>query len=355
MPVGTCGSVKTTTPEELKQLGAQIILGNTYHLHLRPGEEIVKHFGGLPKFSAWNGPMLTDSGGFQVFSLAKIRQIDDEGVTFRSHLDGSEHRFTPESVMKIQRLLGADIVMPLDECAPADADYSLAKQALERTHRWLRQCQKSIRNSKTQALFPIIQGALFKDLRIESVKFCAEGNLHGIAIGGLAVGETRPKRLEILDILEPHLPKNIPRYLMGVGEPVDLIEAVARGCDMFDCVLPTRLGRHGSFFTPTGRQNIANEKFKRDKKPLVVGCACPACRDFSRGYLRHLYLSSEITALRLLTLHNLHFILELMREMRESILNGKFENWRKRWLSREKCEGRRSKGEVEKILISDLR
>lgn len=330
MPIGTKACVKTLTPEDLKNLNAQIILANTYHLAMRPGADLIKKMGGLHKWMNWNKPILTDSGGFQVFSLEKLNKITDEGVEFKSHLDGSRHFFTPELATKIQEKLGADIIMAFDECAPANCSKNYAKKALKRTHDWAIRCRKA-HKKKNQALFPIIQGTIYKDLRIESAKFMADLDLPGIAIGGLSVGETKKQMHEVLETIEPHLPKGKPRYLMGVGTPEDLIESVARGIDMFDCVIPTRLARHGGFLTKKGQKNIRNEKFKLDNKPLDPKCSCIACQNFSASYLRHLFIEKEITALRLLTIHNLHFLLRLMEEIRKSIEKRTFERLRSKY------------------------
>ena len=337
MPVGTKATVKTLTPEDLKSLGAQIVLANTYHLALRPGADLVKKMGGLHKWMNWNGPILTDSGGFQVFSLAKMNKITDDGVEFQSHLDGKKHFFTPELAIQIQEKLGADIIMAFDECAPADASKTYARKALDRTHAWTLRCVKA-KKRRNQALFPIIQGVNFKDLRLESAKFMADLDLPGIAIGGLSVGEGKKKMYQTLEWIEPHLPKNKPRYLMGVGTPDDLLEAVNRGIDMFDCVLPTRLARHGAFWTDRARVNIKLKKFAQDKKPLLPGCTCYTCQNFSRSYIRHLIIENEILGMRLMTIHNLHFILELMRQIRLSLRENHFPKFKTNFLKKFKWQ-----------------
>ncbi|NJN84308.1 MAG: tRNA guanosine(34) transglycosylase Tgt [Caldilineaceae bacterium] len=325
-PVGTLANVKTVEPRDLTELGCDLILANTYHLYLRPGHRLVEAMGGLHGFMAWDGPILTDSGGYQVFSLASQRKLDDEGVTFRSHIDGSPHRFTPESVMEIEQALGADIAMVLDEC-PEPLDYDYNRVALARTHRWAEQC-KAAHTRPDQALFGIIQGGIFPDLRLESARFLTNLDFPGYAIGGLAVGETKEQMYATLDACCPALPLDKPRYLMGVGAPEDVVEAVYRGVDFFDCVLPTRIARNGALFTPDGRINIRNAKFAADPAPLQDGCGCYTCRTFSRAYLRHLYKAGEITALRLGTIHNLYFMLNLMRQIRTAIRAGSFDDFR---------------------------
>ncbi len=325
-PVGTLANVKTLDPRDLHTLGAQIILANTYHLYLRPGHTLVRELGGLHKFMAWDGPILTDSGGFQVFSLAHRRELDDDGVTFRSHIDGSIHRFTPETVMEIEQALGADIAMVLDEC-PDPLDRAYNEEALARTHRWAERC-KAAHTRPDQALFGIVQGGIFPDLRQQSAQFLAGLDFHGYAVGGLAVGETKEQMYTTLDETCPALPADKPRYLMGVGAPEDIVEAVYRGIDLFDCVLPTRIARNGGFLTPEGRLNIRNAQYAEDPRPVQEGCTCYTCQNFSRAYLRHLHQAKEITGLRLGTIHNLHFMLELMRALREAIRNGRLEQFR---------------------------
>ena len=321
-PVGTQATVKTLSPRDLHELGAGLILSNTYHLYLRPGAELVAQLGGLHGFMGWDGPILTDSGGFQVFSLAHMRKVDDDGVTFRSHIDGSLHRFTPELVMETEELLGADIAMALDECPdPLDRRYN--EEALARTHAWAARCQAAHSRSD-QALFGIVQGGVFPDLRAELARFLAGLDFPGYAVGGLAVGETKEQMSATLDLTCPLLPVNKPRYLMGVGAPEDILAAVARGIDMFDCVLPTRLARNGAFMTRRGRLNIRNAQHAQSPLPIDEGCDCYTCQHFSRAYLRHLFKASETLGLRLATLHNLHFMLRFMEEIRAAIAENAF-------------------------------
>jgi len=349
MPVGTLATVKTMSPDELKQINAQIILSNTYHLYLRPGHELIKKMGGLHKWMNWDRPILTDSGGFQVFSLGKGNKnershvkLSEDGVEFKSHLDGSMHMFTPEKVMEIQHALGADIIMPIDECAPADSTKEYAQQALKRTHDWLLRCQKKhaeLESAKTvdqhsQALFPIIQGTMFEDLRIESAKFCAATNPPGIAIGGLSVGEEREVMYRILDVIHPHLPEEKPRYLMGVGTPTDLFEAIERGIDLFDCVHATRIARHGCFWNETGRHQLKNDDFKESTESLQPGCQCYACKSFTASYIRHLVRENEMFGMRLLSIHNLHFLLQLMQQIRDNIKAGTFLQFKTKFFSK---------------------
>jgi queuine tRNA-ribosyltransferase len=321
-PVGTQGTVKALRPADLTALGASLVLSNTYHLYLRPGDELVRELGGLHQFMQWPGPILTDSGGFQVFSLSKTRKIDAEGVTFQSHHDGSYHRFTPERSVAIQENLGADIIMAFDECPPPD-DYDYVKLSLERTHPWLLRCQAAKRRDD-QALFGIVQGGIFPDLREESARFMVDLDLPGYAIGGLAVGETKSQMAAVLDRLQPVLPREKPRYLMGVGAAEDLVNAVARGVDIFDCVLPTRLARHGTALIKGGRLNLRNAQFMAENAPLDAHCSCETCIRFSRAYLRHLVRANEILAHILLTIHNVHFLLELVRQIRAAIHAGRF-------------------------------
>jgi queuine tRNA-ribosyltransferase len=330
-PVGTAATVKTMTPADLHDLGATLILANTYHLYLRPGADLVAHMGGLHRFMSWYGPILTDSGGFQVFSLESLRQISDDGVTFRSHIDGSTHTFTPELVVETQEKLGADIIMAFDEC-PDPSDYAYNVQALERTHRWAERCLDA-RTGDDQALFGIVQGGVFADLRAESAGFLASLDFDGYGIGGLSVGETKAEMHAMLEILHPLLPRRKPRYLMGVGSPEDLFECVARGVDQFDCVLPTRIARNGAVFTRRGRINLRNAGFADDPAPIEEDCTCYTCRTLSRAYLRHLVIAKEITGLRLTTLHNLHFMLETMRRIRQSILDGNFADYKAEFLA----------------------
>lgn len=325
-PVGTLANVKTLDPRDLQASGCELILANTYHLYLRPGHKLVEELGGLHKFMAWSGPILTDSGGFQVFSLAHQRKVDDDGVTFRSHIDGSSHRFTPERVMEIEQALGPDIAMVLDEC-PDPLNYAYNQAALRRTHRWAVRC-KEAHSRADQALFGIVQGGIFPDLRAESVAFLRDLDFPGYAIGGLAVGETKEEMYSTLDVTCPLMPVDKPRYLMGVGAPEDIVEAVYRGIDMFDCVLPTRIARNGALLTPTGRINMRSAQYASDPAPVQEDCGCYTCRTFSRAYLRHLYKANEINALRLGTIHNVHFMLELMRQIRAAIAADTFADFR---------------------------
>ncbi|MBI3161351.1 MAG: tRNA guanosine(34) transglycosylase Tgt [Chloroflexi bacterium] len=323
-PVGTQATVKTLTPEHLRGINASLVLSNTYHLYLRPGDELVRDMGGLHKFMQWHNPMLTDSGGFQVFSLSNTRKIDDDGVTFKSHIDGSTHRFTPEKSIAIQENLGADIIMAFDECSdPNDIAYS--KIAMERTHRW---AERSL-NAKTradQALFGIVQGGVNPDLRTESAKFISSLDTPGIAIGGLSVGETKEEMHNTLNVVVPLLPEDKPRYLMGVGTPEDIINGVARGIDIFDCVLPTRLARHHSAFSLEGRLNMMNASFARDERPIDETCDCYACKTFTRAYIRHLIVAKELLAGTLLSIHNLRALIKLMEQVRVYIADGSFES-----------------------------
>ena len=329
-PVGTAANVKTLEPRDLTELGASILLANTYHLYLRPGHERIERLGGLHSFMGWDGPILTDSGGYQVFSLAHRRQLDANGATFRSHIDGSSHRFTPERVIEIEERLGADIAMVLDECAePLDRAY--LAQALSRTHAWAERC-KAAHSRPDQALFGIVQGGIYPELRAQSARILAGLDFPGYAIGGLAVGETKEQMYSTLDATCPHLPANKPRYLMGVGAPEDIIEAVLRGVDLFDCVLPTRIARNGALLTPTGRLNIRNARFAEDSRPVQEACTCYTCRTFSRAYLRHLIVSGEISGLRLATIHNLHFMFQLMERIRTEIAQGTFASFRTNFL-----------------------
>jgi len=322
-PVGTQATVKTLTPEHLKDINASLVLSNTYHLYLRPGDELVRDMGGLHKFMQWPRPMLTDSGGFQVFSLAQTRKIDDDGVTFKSHIDGSTHRFTPEKSIAIQENLGADIIMAFDECSDPN-DHAYSQLAMERTHRWAERCVKA-KTRDDQALFGIIQGGVNPDLRAASAKFIASLDMPGIAIGGLSVGETKDEMHAMLDVINPLLPENKPRYLMGVGTPEDLINGVARGVDIFDCVLPTRLARHHSAFSPEGRLNLMNATFARDERPIDETCDCYTCRTFTRAYIRHLIIAKELLAGTLLSIHNLRALIRLMEQIRDYIATGTFE------------------------------
>lgn len=328
MPVGTQASVKTLSPEDLRAVGASIILANTFHLYLRPGSKLVQKFGGLHGFMAWDAPILTDSGGFQVFSLPELRRVDDDGVDFKSPHDGSRHRFTPESVMAIQAELGGDIVMAFDECAPADCGRDYALQALARTTAWARRCRDwhaAHVDPERQALFGIVQGNLFADLRRRSAAELMELGFPGYAIGGLSVGESRERQWEMLEVLDPVLPVEQPRYLMGVGTPEELWEGVARGVDMFDCVFPTRIARNGTLFTARGRLVLRNARYREDERPVDPTCACYTCRTFSRAYLKHLLHSGELLGLRLNSLHNLAYMLSLAAKIRKSIENGTFQ------------------------------
>lgn len=318
MPVGTKATVKTMTSGELEEMNAQIILGNTYHLHLRPGHDLVKEAGGLHGFMQWHRPILTDSGGFQVFSLGALRKITEEGVKFRNHIDGSEMFLTPESSMEIQEALGADIIMCFDECAPYPADYEYIKNSMERTTRWAKRC-KEAHIREDQALFGIVQGGMYRDLREISARDLVDLDFPGYAVGGLSVGEPLSVMNEVLDYTVPMLPRNKPRYLMGVGSPDYLFEAVIRGIDMADCVLPTRIARNGTAMTSQGRVVIKNASYKRDFTPLDPECDCPVCKTYSRAYIRHLFNTDEILGLRLTTIHNLNFLIKLMEKIREAI------------------------------------
>jgi queuine tRNA-ribosyltransferase len=322
-PVGTQGTVKSLTPVHLREIDSSLILANTYHLYLRPGADVVSEMGGLHEFMSWSSPILTDSGGFQVFSLAGINQIDDDGVTFQSHIDGSTHRFTPEKAMEIQGKLGADIIMAFDECAePYDRAYN--EIAMNRTHAWAQRCLQSKKNSN-QALFGIVQGGIFPDLRAESAAIISNMEFPGIAIGGLSVGETKEEMHSILDVVDPILPESKPRYLMGVGTPEDILNGVMRGIDIFDCVLPTRLARHKAVFTKDGRINLANAEHIHSNLPIDEACSCYTCQNFTRSYLRHLIIAKEMLASTLLSIHNLHTLIHLTKEIRRSIIDGQFD------------------------------
>jgi queuine tRNA-ribosyltransferase len=333
MPVGTQATVKALAPDDLRDLGAQIILANTYHLYLRPGAETVAALGGLHRFMRWDGPLLTDSGGFQVFSLADRRKLTADGVIFSSHLDGSRHTFTPASVMRTELLLGADIIMTLDECTPADSDHAYNVAALGRTHRWAAQCLTAFNELRLQRdewpnpdplLFGIVQGATFLDLRAESAATLAALDLPGYAIGGLSVGESKEQMHAVLEHTTPRLPATKPRYLMGVGSPEDLFECIARGIDMFDCVLPTRLARNGALLTRQGRIPIKSTRYALADRPIEEGCACYTCRNFSLAYLNHLYRAEELLAYRLNSIHNVHFMVNLAKEIRAALIVGEF-------------------------------
>lgn len=333
MPVGTQASVKTMSPDELKDCGAQIILSNTYHLHLRPGEQLIQKAGGLHKFMNWDRPILTDSGGFQVFSLASLRKLEEYGVEFRSHLDGSKQFISPEISVGIQQALGSDIMMQFDECSPYPCDYDRAKNAMHRTLRWLERCMKAKTNDH-QALFGIVQGAFYGDLRIECAKEMARLDLPGFGIGGLSVGEPKEIMYDMLDQMMPYMPEKKPRYLMGVGSPDCLIEGVLRGVDMFDCVLATRVARNGTVFTHDGRLVVRNAKYAEDFTPLDPDCDCYACRNFTRGYIRHLFKAGEILALRLNSIHNIYFLTHMMSEMRQAIENDALLDWTNEFYAR---------------------
>lgn len=333
MPVGTLATVKTMSPEELKEIDSGIILSNTYHLHLRPGEEIVKNAGGLHKFMNWDQAILTDSGGFQVFSLSKMRKITEEGVEFRSHLSGEKLFISPEKSIQIQNDLGADIIMAFDECAPYPAEYDYVKRSLERTTRWAARCKEAHQNTDKQALFGIVQGGMYKDLRIESAKQIVDLDFPGYAIGGLSVGEEADVMYEMLDYTLPHLPDDKARYLMGVGAPENLVEGVIRGIDMFDCVLPTRIARNGTVFTKNGRLVIRNGQYAADYRPMEEGCECYACRNYTRAYIRHLIKSNEIFGMRLTTYHNLYYLINLMRQIRQAISEDRLADFQREFYS----------------------
>ncbi|MDD2401175.1 MAG: tRNA guanosine(34) transglycosylase Tgt [Clostridia bacterium] len=332
MPVGTQATVKAMTPEELEEIGARILLSNTYHLYLRPGYELVREAGGLHKFMNWSGPILTDSGGFQVFSLGDLRKISEEGVEFKSHIDGSKHMFTPEKVMEIEMGLGADIAMAFDECVSYPSEYDYTKLAMERTTRWAERCLES-HNKEGQSLFGIVQGGMYKDLRKISARDLVSLDFPGYAIGGLSVGEPKELMYEILNYIVPSLPKNKPRYLMGVGSPDCLIEGVIRGIDMFDCVLPTRIARNGTVFTKDGKLVIRNACYKHDFTPLDHKCDCYVCRNYSRAYIRHLFNVGEILGARLTTYHNLYFLIQLMKDIREAIASNSLMTFRQEFFA----------------------
>jgi len=344
MSIGTQGTVKAVTPRELREMNAQIILGNTYHLFVRPGLDVIKHFGGLHNFMNWDGPILTDSGGYQIFSLAKLRKITEEGVEFQNHIDGARAFISPEVAMEIQAGLGGDIAMALDECVPYPCEYDYAAQSAELTTRWAKRCKAvaaSLRDAHAahsdaatkQLLFGIVQGATFEDLRKQSAQAIVDLDFDGYAIGGVSVGEPEEEMMRAVESAEPFLPIDKPRYAMGLGTPPQMLEMIARGMDMFDCVLPTRLARNGTAFTTTGTLNSKNAEFALDKSPIEENCACPACREFSRGYIRHLIKAEEILGLRLITVHNLHFYLNLMSRARTEIERGTFDQFRKAFVA----------------------
>jgi queuine tRNA-ribosyltransferase len=369
MAVGTLATVKALDPMELTTIGCQMILANTYHLHLRPGEDVIEALGGVHRFMGWNGPMLTDSGGFQVFSLESLRTISEDGVEFRSHIDGSKHRFTPESVMHIERSLGADVIMQFDHVIPGQSDEAAARDASERSIRWLVRCRDELERMgngepgtgnggsllraaasseqhaasvpgspfpvPVQSLFPIVQGGIHANLRQEAARTIRSiDDWSGYGIGGLSVGESKPDMYAMLEVVNDELPVDRPRYLMGVGFPEDLVEGVKRGVDMFDCVAPTRMGRNGTAFTSDGRVNVRRAEFRVEARPLDETCDCPTCTRFSRAYLRHLFVADEILGLRLLSLHNVHFLVALMRRARAAIADGSFDAWSRDWLAR---------------------
>ncbi len=333
MPVGTQGTVKTLSPRDLKECGVQVILSNTYHLYLRPGPELVQRAGGLHRFAGWDGPILTDSGGYQVFSLADLSKVTEEGVTFQSHLDGSFHLFTPEKVIQVEKMLGGDIIMPLDHPLSYPASYEEAKLANELTIRWAQRSLKEMGQENGQALFGIVQGSTYKGLREDGSRRLVETDFPGYAIGGLSLGEPKSAMYEMLQVVLPLLPKQKPRYLMGVGMPEDLVGCVAQGVDMFDCVIPTRNGRNGTLFTWRGKLVVKNAAYASQFIPPDADCDCYTCRNFSRAYLRHLFQAGELLGPRLATLHNIHFFTQLMSRMRMAIKEGKFSDWRESFLS----------------------
>ena len=343
MPVGTQGSVKGVSPRELRELNAQIILGNTYHLFVRPGLDVIKHFGGLHNFMSWDGPILTDSGGYQIFSLVKLRKITEDGVEFQNHVDGARAFISPEIAMEIQAALGSDIAMVLDECVPYPCEYDYAAKSAELTARWAKRCKSvasavsaelradalgTAHTTARQLVFGIVQGGTFEHLRKQSAQEIVDVDFDGYAIGGVSVGEPEEEMMRAVESAEPFLPTDRPRYAMGLGTPPQMLEMVARGMDMFDCVLPTRLARNGTAFTAAGTLNLKNAEFARDKRPIEENCACPACQEFTRGYIRHLIKAEEILGLRLVTLHNLHFYLNLMNQARTEIEGGTFNQFR---------------------------
>jgi queuine tRNA-ribosyltransferase len=369
MPVGTHGVVRGLSMDEVADAGAQMVLSNAYHLYLRPGDMVVRALGGLHAFTRWNGPMLTDSGGFQVFSLARLRSVSEDGVAFRSHIDGSAHQYTPESVMRIERNIGADVIMQLDELIQGQSDVAAARSAMERSLRWLRRCSVEFDRISTegrepvpefatppdapplvrddaaplQALFPIVQGGTYPDLRRASVAGILDsGDWHGVAIGGLSVGETKADTYHMIEVCDPVIPRTLPRYLMGVGFPDDLIEGIRRGIDMFDCVAPTRMGRDGTAFTPDGKLQIRQSSNRTDRRPVVEGCECPCCVRYDRAYIRHLFASDEMLGKRLLALHNVSFLISVTRDARAALKAGTFAGWSEQWLGRYRADDPRS-------------
>lgn len=332
MPVGTRGTIKAINSEEILELGYNLILANTYHLYLRPGEEVLKHFGGLKNFMSYKKAILTDSGGFQVFSLSGLFKFHEDGVSFSSHIDGSKHKFTPQKVIDIQRVIGSDIMMVLDDCAPYGSDFKRLRIGLERTHRWAKESVEYWQeNPSNQSLFGIVQGGVDENLRLQSLEYIQSLPFSGIALGGLSVGETREEFLKILEVLSPHLDNSRPHYLMGVGTVLDILDAVRLGMDMFDCVLPTRNARNGQVFTSFGKLNLRNEKNKWQDSPIDPNCNCKVCRNYSLGYIRHLHSVKEFLAFSLSTYHNLYFMQNFMRELQISILNGDFEKTYEKW------------------------
>ena len=332
LPVGTQGTIKSLTPEELVEVNVEAILGNSYHLYLRPGHETVGRLGGLHTFIHWERPILTDSGGYQIFSLGDLRKISEEGVTFQSHLDGSLHFLTPEKVMEIQRTLGSDIAMVLDECIPYPSSYEYAKSSTQLTTRWAKRCLQ-VRHENDPALFAIVQGGVYRDLREASAQGLVQIGFQGYAIGGLSVGEPKLAMRDVLEWTIPFLPENAPRYLMGVGTPEDILEAILRGIDLFDCVLPTRNARNGTLFTASGKMSIKQAQYTEDRRPIDESCACYTCRHYSRAYLRHLYLSKEILSSRLNTTHNLYYYIDLMNRIKEAIREGRLLEFYKTFIS----------------------
>ncbi len=338
MPVGTNATVKALAPEEIEETGSRMILANAYHLYLRPGAEVVERLGGLHRFMGWEGPILTDSGGFQVYSLAPLRKVDADGVTFQSHIDGTTHRFTPESTTRLQEQLGADVIMCLDECPPHDLPYERIRQSMELTTRWAERCVNA-KERTDQALFPIVQGGVFPDLRAESAGALSRFDLPGYAIGGLCVGEEKAQTFEMIDAAVAHLPERKPRYLMGVGTPEDFLYDVQRGIDLFDCVVPTRLARNGHCLTWAGKLSLKQAQYRLDERPVDEDCSCRCCRKYSRAYLRHLYMAGEILASRLATIHNVTFFQEFMKGIREAIGEGRLKGFAESYRSGKKTTG----------------